>query len=334
MITTQTPSVAARLLRALVALALPALLALSGHGALAAFPDRPLKIIVPFPAGGGTDNWARLFARELGARLGQPIVVENKPGANTRIGAAGVATAAPDGYTLLFTSGTHVQLPALYPDLPYNVREDFAPIGRLGITGLVFVANPSVKAANMREFIDRARQDGKYNFASYAAGSAGAVFGQYMSESERLGMAIVAYKGEAPAITDVIAGVAQAGYFSIPTAKAFVKSGQVVALGVLSAARAASLPEVPTLVEQGMTAYDWPGVWIGVFAPGKTPQPVLDRLAAEMRALAQDPRLQKAYADLDLNLDQYKGPDEFRASIRTEMDLWSGLVTRLKIRGE
>jgi len=218
--------------------------ALLSMGAQAAYPDKPIKIVVPFAAGGGTDVWARTFALRLSAKLGQPVLVDNRPGANTQLGANTVAKAEPDGYTLLFTSGTHIQVPALSVSIPYDVARDFAPIGQLGTTGLVFVVHPSVKANNMNEFIAEAKKSKNWALGTYASGSTGDVFSQSLLKDNGLNLPVVAYKGESAAMTDVIGGQIQGGFFSIPTVKQQVKGSKVKALGSLSTGQIPALQRI------------------------------------------------------------------------------------------
>jgi len=304
--------------------------ALAGIGAHA-YPDRPIKIVVPFAAGGGTDVWARTFATRLSARLGQPVIVDNRPGANTQLGANSVAKAEADGYTLLFTSGTHIQVPALSATISYDVVRDFAPIGQLGTTGLVFVVHPQVKANNMAEFIAQAKGARNWALGTYAAGSTGDVFSQSLMKDNGLDIPVIAYKGESTAITDVLGGQIQGGFFSIPTVKQQVKSGKVKALGSLSAGQIPSLPEVKSLPDQGLTRYRWPGIWLGLFAPAKTPQPVLDRLSEAAQAITQEPDFQREWGDRDVVV-QWRGAAAFSQDIRTDMKTWSDLVHTLGIK--
>jgi len=309
------------------------LLALAGCAvitpAYAAYPDKPVRIIVPFTAGGGADIWARMFATYLAARLGQPVVVENRPGAGTQIGAAAVAHAAADGYTLLFTSATHIQQAALSLKLPYDTVRDFAPIGRLGTTGLVFVVNQQVKASNVREFIEEARTGKPLSLGTYAVGSAGDVFSRALIQDHNLDVPVVAYRGESVAISDVLGGQIHGGIFSIPTVKGFVREGRIKAIG--SSGRIAALPEVQSLQEQGFTRYRWPGVWIGMFAPAATPQPVLQQLAAAAQAVTQEPELQREWAARDLQV-AWRNPVDFQKDIIADMATWASLVQSLGIK--
>lgn len=305
--------------------------ALTAISAYAAYPDRPIKIVVPFAAGGGTDVWARLFAARLSVKLGQPVIVDNRPGANTQLGANVVAKAEPDGYTLLFTSSTHIQQPALTSSLPYNVVQDFAPLAQLGTTGLVFVVHPQVKAANIKDFLTEAKGGQKWALGTYAGGSAGDVFSQALLKDAGLDLPVVAYKGESLAITDVLGGQVQGGFFSIPSAKSLVKGGKLKALGALSNGRVPSMPDVLTLTEQGLARYRWPGTWLGLFAPAKTSQPVLDRLAEAARAITQDLEFQKEWAERDLKVE-YRSPTQFQQDIRADMKTWTELVQSLGIK--
>ena len=311
---------------------LVAALTLAGN-CLAAFPDKPVKLIVPFPPGGGTDTWARLYATRLSARIGQPVVVENKPGASTQVGANSVAKADPDGYTLLFTTSTHIQLPPLVANMQYDVARDFAPVGQLGTTGLMFVVNPAVKATNIPDFVAEAKAAKGWALGTYASGSAGAVFSQLLVKDYALSMPVAVYKGEAPAITDVVGGQIQGGFFSIPSVKTQTKGGRLRAIGNLSTARSPSFPAVPTLVEQGLGKYKWPGVWLGVFAPAKTPAAVLEQLSEASRAVAQDRDFQKEWENLDVNV-AWRGPADFQQDIRADMKTWVDLVQALGIKPE
>ena len=315
------------------ALVLTAALAALAPLTLHAYPDKPIRLVVPFAAGGGTDLWARLYATRLSARLGQPVVVDNRPGASTQVGANAVAKAEPDGHTLLFTTSTHIQLPPLVQNMQYDVVRDFAPVGQLGVTGLMFVVSPQVKAANMAEFIAQAKAAQKWSLGTYAAGSAGAVFSQAMVKDQGLDMPVVVYKGEAPAITDVAGGQIQGGFFSIPSVKALAQSGKVRPIANLSTARSPSFPEVPTLVELGLPRYRGPGVWLGVFAPARTPQPVLDKLAEATRAITQDREFQKEWAERDVVVN-WRAPAEFQQDIRADMKTWADLVQALGIKPE
>jgi len=296
-----------------------------------AYPERPIKIVVPFAAGGGTDVWARIFATRLSAQLGQPVIVDNRPGANTQLGANAVAKAEPDGYTLLFTSGTHIQVPALSPTIPYDVVRDFAPVGQLGTTGLVFVVHPQVQANDMAEFIAEAKKARNWSLGTYASGSTGDVFSQSLMKDNGLDIPVIAYKGESAAMTDVLGGQIQGGFFSIPTVKQQVKSGKVKALGSLSSGQIAALPELKSLPDQGLTRYRWPGIWLGLFAPAKTPPAVMDRLSEAAHAITQDPDFQREWSDRDL-IVQWRAPAAFSQDIRTDMKTWSDLVHTLGIK--
>lgn len=298
--------------------------------ASAAYPERAVTLVVPYPAGGATDNWARRFAERLSDRLDQPVIVQNQPGASTQVGATAVSKAKPDGYTLLFTTGTHIQLPALYNHLAYKVPDDFTTVGRLGTTGLILVTHPSVPVKNMQEFISAAKA-GKFSFASSGAGSPGEVYARYLAQSEQLDMVSVPYGGEAPAIVDVISGVAQAGAFSAFSATPHVLAGRLNPIGAISTDRSPLLPNVPTITEQG-SKYDGAVFWAGVFGPAGMPAEAVDRLAREMQQIAADPQVQEAYVKMGLDLRAFQGPDDFNATIKQQMQDWAKLVKELDIR--
>jgi len=297
----------------------------------AEFPDKPIRIIVPFAAGGGTDNWARTFGNKLSARLGQPVIVENRAGAGTQVGAIAVAKAPADGYTLLFTSSTHIQQAALSANLPYDTVRDFAPVGQLGTTGLVFVVTPQVKANNVKEFIEEAKANKGWSLGTYATGSAGDVYSRALVQDHGLNLPVVAYKGESAAITDVLGGQIQGGIFSIPTVKGLVKDGKIKALGALSTGRIASMPDVHSLADQGYGRYRSSGVWLGLFAPGATPKPVLARLTEAANAITRDAEFQREWAERDLQVD-WRGPAEFQKEIDADMKTWAGMVQSLGIK--
>jgi len=304
--------------------------ALSACG-VQAFPERPVRIVVPFAAGGGTDTWARQFATRLASRLGQPVVVENRPAASTQVGANTVARADPDGHTLLFTSGTHIQLPTLSKSVPYDVIRDFAPIGQLGTTGLLFVVHPTMKANDIKEFIAEAKSARQWSLGTYAAGSTGDVFSQFLVKDNGLSMPVVVYKGEAPAISDVVVGQIQGGFFSIPSVKGLVQSGKLKALGSLATGHIPSLPNVRILADQGLPQFRWPGIWLSLFAPAKTPQPVLDQILAAALEVTREGDFQREWAARDVIVD-WRGPSDFPREISADMKTWSDLVQSLGIQ--
>ncbi|WP_354685668.1 tripartite tricarboxylate transporter substrate binding protein [Cupriavidus necator] len=290
--------------RALLALAIGGLtLSLALPAAAQNYPAKPIRIVVPYVAGGGTDTIARAMGEKLGKRLGQPVVVENKAGASGIIGTDAVAKAAPDGYTLLLTITQSVLTNQfLYEKLPYDPRKDLTMISVLADSQLVLVAHPSVPARTVRELGDYARgRPGKVTYASWGVGSLSHLSGAYLSKLTRGEATHVPYKGEAPMMQDLLGGQVQFGFASILTAKPYIQSGKLKALAVTGTQRSGVLPELPTFAESGMNdgAFKTLG-WISLMAPVGVPAPVLAKLEAEVRAILQTPDMQARMTALGL----------------------------------
>jgi tripartite-type tricarboxylate transporter receptor subunit TctC len=294
----------------------------------AAWPDRPIRLIVPFPAGGATDLWGRMIAEAMAPRLGQPILIENRSGAGGMVGTEAAAKAVPDGHTLLFTITTHVQSPVVFRRWPYRL-EDFAPIGRLGTSPLPFCVRPEVPATSIAEFVAWARGR-DLSFGSYAAGSTGHAMAQLLADQERLGMTHIAYRGEAPMLTDMLGGRIACGFHSMTGAGDFIRSGRLRALACLGRIRIPSLPQVPTFVELGYPdAFALAG-FIGLLAPARVPPPILARLVETFRAVMADPPLLRRFLEMD-TLPGYLGPAEFEADIARVLRDWTELATAMNL---
>ncbi|MFS8973709.1 Bug family tripartite tricarboxylate transporter substrate binding protein [Cupriavidus necator] len=267
------------------------------------YPVKPIRIVVPYVAGGGTDTIARAMGEKLGKRLGQPVVVENRAGASGIIGTDAVAKAAPDGYTLLLTITQSVLTNQfLYEKLPYDPRKDLTMISVLADAQLVLVAHPSVPARTARELGDYARgRPGKVTYASWGVGSLSHLSGAYFSKLMRGDATHVPYKGEAPMMQDLLGGQVQFGFASILTAKPYIQSGKLKALAVTGTQRSSALPDMPTFAESGMqdSAFKTLG-WIGLLAPVGVPAPVVAKLEGEVRAILQTPDMQARLVALGL----------------------------------
>ncbi|WP_455279094.1 Bug family tripartite tricarboxylate transporter substrate binding protein [Cupriavidus necator] len=267
------------------------------------YPVKPIRIVVPYVAGGGTDTIARAMGEKLGKRLGQPVVVENRAGASGIIGTDAVAKAAPDGYTLLLTITQSVLTNQfLYEKLPYDPRKDLTMISVLADAQLVLVAHPSVPARTARELGDYARgRPGKVTYASWGVGSLSHLSGAYFSKLMRGDATHVPYKGEAPMMQDLLGGQVQFGFASILTAKPYIQSGKLKALAVTGTQRSSALPDMPTFAESGMqdSAFKTLG-WIGLLAPVGVPATVVAKLEGEVRAILQTPDMQARLVALGL----------------------------------
>ena len=313
-------TLAATSLAALAALA-PALVAAQG-----AFPNKPVKIIVGFPAGGPLDAHARLLADRLGRELGQPIIVDYKAGAGGTVGADFVAKSDPDGYTLLLANtGTMVINPAVYTKIPYQTLRDFAPVARTAMQPLAFVVHPGVPAQTMPEFIALAKkQPGRLNYGSAGNGGISHLVPEMFKAATGTFIVHIPYKGSAPAFTDLLAGQVQMMAESIPQASQYVKQGKLRALAVTSKERSNALPDTPTLQEVGLKGFDVVGFY-GVLAPANTPKPVVERLAAAFKATLETPEIRTRMVAQGAD-PAYLGPDDFAKYLAAEMPKWAKAV--------
>lgn len=308
-----------------LALACPAL-------AQGGWPDRPIRWIVPFPPGGSTDLWARLMAEPMAAELGQPIVIENRGGAGGLIGTEAAARATPDGYTMLFTITTHVTSPVVLQRFPYDPVADFAPIGKLGVTPLVLCASPSTQGNSLQEFVAWAR--GKdLSFGSYAPGSSGHAYGQMFSDEARLGMTHVAYRGEGPLLQDMLAGNVACAFHSMAASGGAIRAGRIRPIGLSGTRALPSLPSVPLMGTAGYSDRFAFSGFIGLLAPARTPQPILDRTVGLFRKVMEDPDTQRRLREID-TIPTYLGPAEFREDIARCLREWQAIATELNLSAQ
>jgi tripartite-type tricarboxylate transporter receptor subunit TctC len=255
-------------------------------------PGKQIHLIVAFPAGGQTDLQARLIAPKLSAALGIPVIVQNKPGGSSIIGVHHVARANPDGYTLLYTIASPIVVnPHVFANLPYNALHDLAPVCLTATTAQVLVAHSSVPAMGMKELIAYAKsKPGQLNFGSYGVGSSSHLYGQMLQSSAGISLTHVPYKGASDVIKDLIVGRIQLAFMALTAAQAHVQSGSLKILGAVGGQRQPSLPNVPTLAEQGVAGLEQTG-WLGIFAPVNTPTPVVERLSFEIGKILQMPEI-------------------------------------------
>jgi len=313
----------------LARMAAAALVAVGSHGAMAqADPAGPIKLIVPFPAGGTADIVARLAGERLGTRLGVPVVVENRVGANGNIGTELAARAAADGHTLLLGSSPNLAInPALYKKPGFDSLKDFAPVLQLAIAPNVLVVHPGLPVTTVEEFIAYARaHPGRLRFASGGNGSTGHLALEMLMDAAGIQALHVPYRGGPQAVTDLIGGQVDALFFTVPTVLAHVQSGRLRALAVASAQRSAALPAVPTLAEAGVKDVE-ASPWFGILAPAGTPKPVIDRLATELARGWQDNDVR---AKLLAQGAEYTsvGPEGFSAILRADLRRWAAAVRR------
>ncbi|AUA54771.1 Argininosuccinate lyase [Achromobacter spanius] len=302
--------------------------------AISDWPTRPITLVVPFPAGGTTDLLARLVAREASAGLGQSIVVENRPGAGGGIGAAAVARAKPDGYTLLMgTVGTQASNQFLYAQLPYDAARDFAPVTLLANSPNVLLVNPKVGVNSVAQLLDLARRNpGSLNFASTSLGGSPHLSGELFNSMAQVDVRHVPYKGSAPAMTDLIGGQVQLMYDNLPSAMGQIKSGAVKALAVTTATRVPMLPDVPTVAESGLPGYEV-NAWFGLLAPAGTPAPIIARLQAVVADAMQDASLRGQVEALGA-IPVANTPEDYAAIIRADTDKWRTVIRQAGIHAQ
>jgi tripartite-type tricarboxylate transporter receptor subunit TctC len=321
---------------ALRLLALTALAAVAAPAALAQsdFPNKPLRIIVPFPPGGASDQLARMAGQHLASALGQTVTVENKPGAGGNIGAEAGAKAPPDGYTLLLAAaGFMAANPSIYPKLNYNSATDFQPITLLVKAPLLLAVNPKVPAQNVREFIELAkRSPGKISLANGGTGTAQHLGGVHFSMTAGVEVNHVPYKGSAPATNDLLGGQVDASIDNLVTLVPHVKAGKVRALAVSSLQRVPALPDVPTLAESGLTGFE-DGTWYGIVAPKGTPAPVVEKLHAELTRLLAQPETKDKLVSMGLQASGI-GPVDFGKLVASDIAKYRDIVKSANVRAE
>ena len=294
----------------------------------AAWPTNPIRLVVPFNAGGATDIIARTVGEALSKRIGQPVVVDNKGGAAGILGTDAVAKAPADGHTLLLTLSTSMLINQfLYTKLPYNPQKDLALITQVAAAPVTLVVHPSVPANNMKELLAYVKaQKGKLSYGSWGTGSYAHLAGAYMSKTMDADMVHVAYKGEAPMIQELIGGQLQLCFSSALNTKPFIDSGRVKAIGVTGKQRMDILPKVPTIFEQGVQddAYSIFG-WVAMGAPAGIPKEIVDQLSAHLREVAKDPKVVERIAAAGF-LPMMNSPQEFQQNYQRDMPIWKALV--------
>ncbi len=294
-----------------------------------AWPSKPIRLVVPYPPGGPVDISARLLAPKLQESLGQPVLVENKPGAGGNIGADHVAKSGPDGYALLMGAiATHAINPTLYPKIPYDAINDFRHVALVVQVPNVLVVGNAVPAKSVAELVALARaQPGKLDFASGSTGSTGHLAGELFKQMTGTYMVHIPYKGAAPAVADLIGGRVDLIFDNLASALPNIKSGKVRALAVTTKRRSGFLPELPTLDEAGLKGFDLT-TWWGVMAPAKTPPPINDRLALEIAKAMESPEVKDRLRAMGSDAPAVRTPEQFTAFVANELKVYAELVKR------
>ncbi|MBV7486520.1 tripartite tricarboxylate transporter substrate binding protein [Bordetella sp. BOR01] len=296
-----------------------------GTSAQAAYPDKPVHIVVGFSAGGTTDVIARIMAKELSQGLNESFVVENKPGAGSNIATEYVARAKPDGYTLLFVAVTSAINQTLYKNVKFDLTKDFAPVALGAKVPNILVVNPKVPVKSVKELVDYAKANpGKLAFASSGSGTSIHMAGELFKMRAGLDVLHVPYKGSAPAVTDLIGGQVQFMFDNMPSSWPHVKGGKLNALAVTTAKRSPTAPDLPTMQEAGFENFDVSS-WFGLIAPAGTPPEVIEKLNAVIVKAQDNPEVQQAFAGLGA-VGEKTTPAEFGAFIKSEVESWAPVV--------
>jgi tripartite-type tricarboxylate transporter receptor subunit TctC len=289
------------------------------------YPNRPVRVIVPFGAGGPADVYARILAQHLSDALKQSFVVENRPGAGAIIGTDAVAKAEPDGYTLLLMSNTHTTNESLIPNRPYDLMRDFAPVSPINYSDLLMVAHPSTGVKNLQDFIALAKKDpGKLNYASSGPGTPYHMAGELFKAMSGTNIVHVSHKSSGDMRSSVIGGHVHMMFDAITVMAEGVRSGQLVALGTTGKQRSSVMPDVPTVAEAGVPGYE-ATIWLGVMAPVKTPKPVIDKLNAEIVKIMTRPDVKEAWAKQGA-VPLPMSPAEFDQYLRADIEKWAQVV--------
>ena len=313
--------------------ALAACVMFSGGAAEAAYPDRIIKIVVPFAPGGGTDVVARTLAQEMSKDLGVTVIIENKPGAGTIIGTQAVATAEPDGYTLLMGTFANAVNPGLYAKLPYDQHRDLTAVALVARSFSIVVVNPKSPIKSITDLIAAAKADpDKLSYGTYGTGTSAHLAGELFKHMANVNLTTVPYKGSAPAITDLMSGQIQVMFTTVASAAGLVEAGQLRALAVTSAERSPAFPNLPTVAEAGVPGYD-AEAWYGLFAPAKTPPEIIDRLNKAAANAVKAETFKKLSANEGLILVA-SPPSELDRYFREEEDRWRKVIQNAGIKAD
>jgi tripartite-type tricarboxylate transporter receptor subunit TctC len=317
-----------------LALALAALsFALSGHGAFGLYPEKTIRIIVPFAPGGGTDLIARTLAQEMAKHLGVSIIIENKPGAGTIIGTQTVATSEPDGTTLLMATFAHAVNPSLNTKLPYDPHKDFAAVALVARSFNIVVVNPASPIKSISDLIATAKADpNKLSYGTFGTGTSAHLAGELFKSMAQVNLTTVPYKGAAPAITDLLGGQIQVMFTTVASAASLIAGGQLRALAVTSAERSPAFPDIPTVAEAGVPGYAAES-WYGLYAPARTPAEIIDRLNKSAAIAVQSEAFRKLGVNEGLVMVG-RPPEELDRYVRGEEERWRKVIRNANIKIE
>lgn len=296
-----------------------------------AYPNKSIRFVVPYPAGGGTDIIARMVGAKLTEAWGQQVVVENRAGASGILGNDLVAKAAPDGYTVLIGITTLVQMPHLNSKLPYDVFKDFTPVAQLALSSNLFAVPANSPANSLREFIALAKADpAKFSYGSFGTGTTSHLHGELFNLQTGLKLPHIPYKGGAPLATDLMGGQVPAGFIDLTSARAHISTGRMKFLAISGTRRYAALPDVPTFAEQGLKDFE-PSGWFGMLVPANVPRDISAKLGAEVARILKLPEVQARISDIGLQSTE-TSPELFAAAMKNDFAVWGRVVREAQIK--
>ena len=287
------------------------------------YPNKPIRLIVPYPAGGGTDTVGRMIGQRLAEAWGQLVVVDNKPGASGMLGNDTVAKAAPDGYTVLLAITALIQSPSLYKRMPYDVNKDFTPVSLIAKSSDLFVVPNRVPASTLREFVALAKA-GKLSYGSYGNGTSSHLHGELLRQQTGVELTHIPYKGAAPLLNDLLGGQVDSAFVDVTSAYPYLTSGKFKILGITGTQRYKAIPNVPTFAEQGLPGFE-PSGWFALFLPANAPKDVTSRMATEVARIVKLPEISQKLAGMGLQ-PVGSAPQELAAVVAGDMPKWAKIV--------
>ncbi|AVA33814.1 MULTISPECIES: Bug family tripartite tricarboxylate transporter substrate binding protein [Cupriavidus] len=287
------------------------------------YPSKPIRLVVPYPAGGGTDTVGRMIGQRLAEAWGQPVVVDNKPGASGMLGNDTVAKAAPDGYTVLLAITALIQSPSLYKRMPYDVNKDFTPVSLIAKSSDLFVVPNRVPASTLREFVALAKA-GKLSYGSYGNGTSSHLHGELLRQQTGVELTHIPYKGAAPLLNDLLGGQVDSAFVDVTSAYPYLTSGKFKILGITGTQRYKAIPNVPTFAEQGLPGFE-PSGWFALFLPANAPKDVTSRMATEVARIVKLPEISQKLAGMGLQ-PVGSAPQELAAVVSGDMPKWAKIV--------
>lgn len=319
-----------------LAAGLVAAVALVGTGAALAqdsYPSKPIRMVLPFPPGGVTDLLARALAEKLAPRLGQPVIVDNKPGAGTVLASDLVAKAPADGYTLLLAASSLGTAPLIYEKVSYDPIKSFTPVTQVASVVHVLVVNPSLPVKSVKELVDYAKANpGKLNYSSTGTGTSTHLEGELFKSMANVYMVHIPYRGSGPALTELVGGQVNVMFDALGSSGPFIRANKLRALAVTTASRSPSIPELPTVAESGLPGYE-AMPWLGLVAPAGTPAPVVDRIYKEVHKILQEPEVRERFKGWGLDIIG-NSPTEFASFIRRDVDQWTKVIRSAGIKAD